>query len=274
MTHEHYKELLTAQALTALDAADAAAVESHLESCAECREEIVAWEETAAVIALQSKPLRPSDNVREQIVARVRAEKSVGRWESEVKSSDSDSKVLQFGRPQRDVWSSLKAFGAIAAALVFVGLIAYLVFLQRQIMSTRSELASATSRMTEAQKELDRQRALVALVTAPDAHMAKLNGTPMAPGARAMLAYNQNGHAMLMAKGLPAAPKGMAYQLWFIKDNKKMPGKVFQTDADGNGMLEDEIPGVARDSAVFAITLEPETGVQSPTGSVYLVSAS
>ena len=89
-----------------------------------------------------------------------------------------------------------------------------------------------------------------------------------------MLAYDQNGHAMLMAKGLPAAPKGMAYQLWFIKDNKKMPGKVFTTDAAGNGILEDEIPTVARNAAVFAITLEPENGVQVPTGSIYLVSAS
>ena len=53
-----------------------------------------------------------------------------------------------------------------------------------------------------------------------------------------------------------------------------MPGKVFQIDSAGNGMLEDEIPTVARNAAVFAITLEPEGGVQVPTGSIYLVSAS
>ena len=79
---------------------------------------------------------------------------------------------------------------------------------------------------------------------------------------------------MLMARGLPSAPKGMAYQLWYIKDNQKMPGKVFRTDEAGNGMLEDQMPMVAREPPVFAITLEPESGVQSPTGSIYLLSAS
>jgi anti-sigma-K factor RskA len=66
----------------------------------------------------------------------------------------------------------------------------------------------------------------------------------------------------------------MAYQLWYIKDNKKMPGKVFTPDAAGNGMLEDQIPAVARDAAVFAITLEPKSGVEVPTGSIYLLSSS
>jgi anti-sigma-K factor RskA len=104
--------------------------------------------------------------------------------------------------------------------------------------------------------------------------MAKLSGTNVAPGAHAMLAYDKTGHAMLMAKGLPSAPAGMAYQLWYIKDNKKMPGKVFTLDAAGNGTLEDQIPAVARDAAVFAVTLEPMGGVQVPTGSIYLLSSS
>jgi len=111
------------------------------------------------------------------------------------------------------------------------------------------------------------------LLTSPDAHMAKLSGTNVAPGAHAMLAYDKSGHAMLMAKGLPHAPEGMAYQLWYIKDNKKMPGKVFTTDTAGNGLLEDQIPAVARDAAVFAVTLEPKGGVEVPTGSIYLLSS-
>jgi hypothetical protein len=53
-----------------------------------------------------------------------------------------------------------------------------------------------------------------------------------------------------------------------------MPGKVFSTDEAGNGVLEDQMPTVARDRAVFAITLEPEKGVQTPTGSIYLLSPS
>ncbi len=104
--------------------------------------------------------------------------------------------------------------------------------------------------------------------------MEHLSGTNVAPGAHAMLAYDKNGHAMLMAKGLPAVPKGMAYQLWFIVGKKPMPGKVFRTDASGNANLKDQLPEMALGSAVFAVTLEPESGVKSPTGAIYLSSTS
>ena len=271
MTHENYKELLAAKALTALDAADARALSTHLESCAECRSEINEWENTAALLAFEAQPLEPSTSVRERILASVRAEAS-DRVSAD--TSLSEGNVLAFAAPPRNVWASLGSFGAIAATVVFVALIVALVVLWQKNRNTQSELARLTAEMKQAQAQLDHERAMGELLTSPDAHMAKLSGTNVAPGAHAMLAYDKSGHAMLMAKGLPSAPAGMAYQLWFIKDNKKMPGKVFTTDAAGNGTLEDQIPAVARDAAVFAITLEPMGGVQVPTGSIYLLSSS
>jgi len=104
--------------------------------------------------------------------------------------------------------------------------------------------------------------------------MMELAGTKLVPEAHGMLAYDKNGRAILMAKGLPPAPAGMAYQLWFIAGGQPMPGKVFRTDASGAGTLKDQVPAQARTAAVFAITLEPEKGVQSPTGQIYLSSPS
>lgn len=273
---ENYRELLAANALTALDAADVRALDTHLEACADCRSEMNAWEDTVALLALDPGPLEPSASVREQILARVRAEGSAAELAPDraAIASSGASRVLAFEPPARNVWASFRSFGAIAAGLVFVAVIISLLVLWQQNRATQRELARLSMEMQQTQAQLDHERAVVALMTSPDARMAKLAGTKDAPGAHAMLAYDKNGHAMLMAKGLPAAPKGMAYQLWFIKDNKKMPGKVFTTDAAGNGVLEDEIPSVARKAAVFAITLEPESGVQVPTGSIYLVSAS
>ena len=276
---EHYRELLAANALTALDAEDARTLDAHLESCADCRSGISAWQDTAAFIALDAKPIEPSAQLRERILASVRAE---GRAQSSPndraerlvppRPSRGGSKVLAFERPQRDVWASLRSFGAIAATLVFGALIISLLVLWQQNRATQKELARLATEMQRTKAQLDHERAVVELVTSPDAHMAKLAGTKDAPGAHAMLAYDKDGHAMLMAKGLPAVPKGMAYQLWYIKDNKKMPGKVFTPDDAGNGILEDQIPAVARDAGIFAITLEPESGVQVPTGSIYLLS--
>jgi Anti-sigma-K factor rskA/Putative zinc-finger len=271
MTHEEYQELLTASALTALEPADAAALGSHLESCSDCRAELSQLEDTAALIALDAKPSEPAADVRERILA------SIGKASpadfSSLKARP-EPRVVPFVPPDRNVGASFGIFGAIAAIFVFAGLVISLVVLWRQNMGLKQDLARLTAEVNQSKAQVQHERAVVALLTSPDAHMAKLSGTNMAPSAHAMLAYDKDGHAMIMAKGLPAAPAGMAYQLWFIKDNKKMPGKVFTTDAAGNAMMEDEVPSVARESAVFAVTLEPEKGVQSPTGSIYLVSAS
>ena len=281
MTHENYKELLAASALKALDDPDARILNTHLESCADCRAEIIEWEETAALLALDAKPLEPSAQVRQRILASVGAESLVSNRVGSIASASRstvapqvESNVRLFKLPTRNVWASLGSFGAIAATVVFVAVSIALVVLWQKNRAMQSELVRLTTEMNQARVQLDHERAMGELLTSPDAHMAKLIGTNVAPGAHAMLAYDKSGHAMLMAKGMPSAPAGMAYQLWYIKDNKKMPGKVFTPDAAGNGTLEDQIPAVARDAVIFAITLEPMAGVQVPTGSIYLLSSS
>lgn len=276
MTHEDYKELLAAKALSALDTADARALTNHLEGCSDCQSEMVELEDAAALLASQAVPLEPSTKVRERILATVRAEVQAGFQSDRVSPevSQLEGNVLAFERPARNIWSSLGSFGALAATLAFVALIIALAVLWQKNRTMQSELARLKAEMNQGQAQRDRERAMGELLISPGGHMAKLSGTNVAPGAHAMLAYDKSGHAMLMAKGLPSAPEGMAYQLWYIKDNQKMPGKVFTPDAAGNGMLEDQIPAVARDAAVFAITLEPKSGVQVPTGSIYLLSSS
>lgn len=283
MTHENYKELLAAKALTALDADDARALSAHLESCVDCLSEMNQFENAAASLALDTRPLEPSEKVRERILASVRAESLAA---NHVASADSISQqqnernLLPFTRPPRNARARLGSFGSfgpfasIAATLVFVALIIALISMWQKNRNMQNELARLTAAMNEVNALVHRQRAMGELLTSPDSHMAKLKGTNVAPSAHAMLAYDKNGHAMLMTKGLPTAPEGMAYQLWFIKDNKKMPGKVFTTDASGDGTMEDQIPYAAREAAVFAITLEPKAGVQVPTGSIYLLGSS
>jgi anti-sigma-K factor RskA len=158
--------------------------------------------------------------------------------------------------------------------LVLVGLSISLLFAWKEKRANNAEVARLYFEMQQTKAELQHEREVVSFLTSPGAHMAELAGTNMAPGAHAMIAYDKSGQAMLMAKGLPAAPSGKAYQLWFIKDGKKMPGNVFKTDPSGSGTLKDQMPAEAMNAAVFAITLEPENGVATPTGAVYLVSGS
>ena len=280
MVHEEYKEMLSAHALAALDRQDELALKQHLSECTACRDELDRWNQTTAALTFVAEPAEPSPRVRAHILERIRAEARGGQpLPRETKISPADPRtaganILPFNQAPRNIWRSIGSLGAIAAVVVFAALLVSLIVLWQQNRAMKNELARLTTEMKKAHDELAVERAARELVTTPGAKMAQLAGTKMAPGAHAMIAYDKTGHAMLMAKGLPVAPSGKAYQLWFIVGNKPMPGKVFTTDSSGNGTVQDQMPEVARDSAVFAITLEPAGGMPSPTGEIYLRSGS
>jgi anti-sigma-K factor RskA len=239
MVHDDYKELIPAHALSALDAADERALNEHLAQCAECRRDLAEWEATAASLALTAKPMEPSPQVRERILAEIGSKKSA-------------QNVLPFDRKPRTLWNSLGAAGSIAAIILFAALIISVIVLWQQ------------------NRQLTRDREFVELLTAPDSRVAQLSGTNEASSASAKLVYDQSGRAYLIAGGLPRAPEGKEYQLWYIVDNTPLPGKTFAPDSNGQGTLKDNVPEAARKSAVFAITLEPTGGVAKPTGAIYL----
>jgi anti-sigma-K factor RskA len=246
MVHEEYKEMIPARVLSALDAAEAQALNEHLENCAECRKELDEWRATAATLALTADPVEPSPEVRERIL-------------SEVRKDLASPQVLPFRSTPRNIWSSFGSLGAMAAVVLLTALIVGLVVLWRQNLSMHNDLA--------------RSREFVELVTTPGARVSELKGIDLGAGATASLAYDQTGHAMLMATKLPNPPQGKAYQLWFIVGNKPpMPGRTFSPDNTGKGMLKDQMPREAMDSAIFAITMEPEGGSSAPTSPIYLRS--
>lgn len=147
----------------------------------------------------------------------------------------------------------------MAAVVLFTALIVGLVVLWRENSAIKDDLAQRNE--------------LIQLAKTPGAKMSELKGVDLGAGATAMLAYDKNGQAMLMADKLPDVPQGKAYQLWFIVGkNPPMPGKTFSPDSAGKGVLKVQMPKEALDSAIFAITLEPEGGSNAPTSPIYLRS--
>jgi anti-sigma-K factor RskA len=266
MVHNDYKELISAHALSALDAPEERVLHEHLASCSECRLEFETWQATAATIVLTSEPIEPSPQLRERILAQARAEGRTPR--TETPSLPATAKVLPFTTERRNVWSSIGSLGAIAAAILFVALLAGMLVLWQQNRVARALLAQQSQEINDARAQLAQISKFQQLVASPNSRMIKLSGTKDATAASAMFAYDKTGHAMLMAHGLPATANKV-YQLWFIVGNKPMPGKGFTTDQSGTGSLTDEVPAVARESAVFAVTLEPKLG-DSPTGPIVL----
>ncbi|MCM3869652.1 MAG: zf-HC2 domain-containing protein, partial [Pyrinomonadaceae bacterium] len=170
MAHEEYKELLAAQALNALDPAEVRDLDAHLGSCAECRSQLAEWEDTAAMLALagaEARPLEPSRQLRGRILEAVRAD-AAGRNpqagsplrvstrgttnQAEDGHRTQPSNVVPLKRP--GTWSSAQTWSAIAAGVVFVGLVAALFVLWNQNREARKELDRLFAQNRAAEQQL------------------------------------------------------------------------------------------------------------------------
>jgi anti-sigma-K factor RskA len=261
MAHEDYKEMLAAQALSALDPEDARALNQHLLECDECRRELADWELTAANLAWSANPAEPSRQVRERIMSAVRSERQP------------ESRVVSFPQSRRDKWTSLGPVGAIAAAVLFMVLIIWIIVLWQQNRALHRETEFLARDMQALQEEAGRSNEFVRILSSPGARIATLSGSGPAPDATARLVYDRSGRAMLLANNLPPTPEGKEYQLWFIVGrNPPIPGKTFTANFAGRGDLSDEIPEQAMESAMFAVTLERAGGATAPTSAIYLRS--
>jgi hypothetical protein len=306
MKHEDYKELIALDALDALDREDERrTLATHLAECDECRAELNALRRAAASLTYATPPVAPAPALRAQILSRIKSlpqEKAEGSLLPASSGNDADaisaatrttttttsaasatasnvSAQDEFARRReaREVKVSrrLFMFGTLAATLAVAALLLSLLMLWQRNTRLQNEIARLSATTEQTAQELARTRADRDLLAAPEAHTATLAGTNLAARARARLTFDERtGRAMLMAADLPPAPAGKAYQLWFIAAGKPpMPGSVFQTDARGHAEMHDIVPPEGRRAAIYAVTLEPASGVTAPTGEMYLKSS-
>ncbi|HMJ26207.1 MAG TPA: anti-sigma factor [Pyrinomonadaceae bacterium] len=267
MTHQEYQDLLVLRALDALDASDARAIEAHLDSCAQCRAELIEVKDAAGLLAYAAPTAEPGAELRDRILKNIHSQKTEA-----ISSAQAPARVVDLSSHRRsNTWSN---FLRMAAAIAMVALLIGIVVLWRRDARTQREIAALSRQLNAQQDDLARDREALAMLTSPNMKRMELAGTKTAQNARGSFVLDpKTGHAMLLTSGLPATPPEMAYELWFIADGKKMPGKVFSVDAAGRAMISDQVPLEARERGVFAITLEPKQGVASPTGEIYLISS-
>ena len=269
MEHRDYQELLALQAVDALDGTDAQAIERHLESCAECRGELVSLRDAAALLAHTAEAAAPSDEVRQRILAE--AHGSGG-------ARTAASRVVPLRAPSSS-WSPMML--RLAAVIAFVALFLGIIVLWRREATAQREIAVLSRQLNQQQRELQierdklgQQSEALALLNSPDAQKIALSGTSTAQTARATLVYDQKTRrGVLLIEGLPATPADKSYEVWFIpKGSAPIPGRTFTVSPDGRALISDTLPVAAGAAAVVAITLEPKSGSAAPTGPIYLAS--
>ena len=107
----------------------------------------------------------------------------------------------------------------------------------------------------------------------PVVKMIKLAPMPNAPKAHLMLAWNPQKRTVMIDMGdtqLAKTDKQHQYQLWAMVNGKPVDLGVFDAPADTAGMKE--MKPIA-DASVFAVTIEPRGGSQSPTLSQMVLAA-
>ncbi len=255
--------MLAAYALGALEREEARSLEEHLATCRECGPEMADWLNAASALSLTAPTVEPPAALRTRILESVR---TVAQKES--------TKVIPLPPVEHRRWGKGVWTGAIAAALAILALTASLLVLWYRYQELRRQYEREHTAVEVLARQAAQEREARELLTAPGARTAQLAGTAVAKDASAMLAFDpKTGRAMLFAYNLPPAPPGKAYQLWYIEDlQHPVPGGVFNTDARGGAVMHHSVPEAGRKASVFAVTLEPQSGVSAPTGDKYLLS--
>ena len=118
--------------------------------------------------------------------------------------------------------------------------------------------------MVTARSQVERQERVLQAMLRDEGF--SLSGTS---GAVAKVISVEDG-AVFAATGLRAAPEGHDYQLWLIEDGEPRSAGVFDV-ADGVAIVETDL--ALEDFDMAAVTIEPDGGLDKPSGDPILVSS-
>jgi anti-sigma-K factor RskA len=266
LTIDEARELLPAYALGALEQNENVLVERALEMHPVLRAELDEFRAVTDAIATGAE-VTPPPQLRERFLTQIsasdnRAAEAPARAEERIVSIESRKRTSY-------VVPTVLTL-ALAASLVFlVQSRNEIARLQQQAGATATIIASRDSVLKL------REETLNTLLGSADALVVVNMEAPQQTGPAIQFFWNvSTGKAVLNAYRLPQAPAGRAYQLWFIKDGKPMPSRVFNSDNSGRQVVASiDMPATMNGMTAVAITEEPEGGSAQPTTTPFLVGS-
>jgi len=246
-SHDAFLDDVAAYAIGALEPNDASRVRSHLQSCAQCREELQALAPTVTAIGISAEACTnassgaiapPSSLLKARIMREVRANPGARRPES----------------------SSVRLWPAylVAAAALALALLSSLsnISLTARLHQAQSDVEVATARSYALASDLTEARTMISDLASAQAKHYPLNGGDVVRVADRLY---------LTMQRMPVAPRGKVYQAWTRgKGSTTMaPSLTFVPDAHGVAVIHLPVNGAA--TSVVAVTVEPEGGSKTPT---------
>jgi anti-sigma-K factor RskA len=237
MIGPHVTDQIPAYALDCLDSEEAFQVEAHLTVCTACREELEAYKVTAARLGLACAQVQPPAHLKASILRAVNLQTERPRPRQKVGAPEFWIRMLRWFQNTGPIWVGVSLVLVIALAVSNI-------VLWRQVQSQKQ---------------------------AAEFHLVALKGTGSAPNASGIMVISQEGMAgSLIVDGLPVLDTAHQYQLWLIKDGKRVSGGLFYVGDGGYGILAVQAPGSLLNYSSFGITVEPAGGSPGPTGAKVL----
>ena len=261
------EENLELYALGALPENEAAAVEAHVGGCSECARKLAKVRGHVAMLAFAAPQEKPATTVKEQLFARIAAERGAGNVAAKGAHDERRPVVRDERREATPWWNWVMVPAAVALAAVCL-LLAW----QNRKLGERLKIAQRAA--SEFEKEREHVEELVGVLAAPDTITVKLAGTSDATQAQGVVKYNKRTGTMLYsAQQLPALPAQKVYQMWLVPTNGAPISAGVFTPAENGQLLSAQVPANTEPKA-FAVTIEPAGGVAAPTGAKVLLGAS
>jgi len=251
--HQQITDDLVLYALHELPAQEASEVRSHLDDCPQCRRELSEINSDMALLALSSVAATPPQRSRDRLMTVIKAEPR-------------RSRTFVMRRPW---WSFVPTFAAVLLA-------AFGLMLWRENVSLRNRLEVSQQDAQQRQADLERASLVVDALTSPDSNHFALVATKSQPVPEGRASYMQKtGTLVFTAQHLQALPPQKTYELWLIPadGSAPVPYGTFKPDAKGNASIV--MPNADKKMApkMFAVTVEPEGGSQTPTMPIVMAGA-
>lgn len=306
MTHEELSQLAGAYALGALDGEDLAEFRQHLPGCWDCRQRVLEFEEIYAEGSLALAPLKPSPETRNKLLQRI---SGVGPAMLPPQAPPTGASplppvplppaplpsVAPAPTPPPAPWFALATLACAALALAAglgwsraraeahrlrdevervraegrarEGIEADLDRLEAVLRETRARMHQTERQTEELAIELQVWRRLL---RQPDTRTEALRGAGSTPQASARVLWGGS-EVALIAVALPPLPPERRYALWAIQGERKLLAGLFEQPGPGTliGLTRD-LPAPLDQVEAFAVTPEPASGADAPTGEVLL----
>ncbi|MGW1771237.1 anti-sigma factor [Streptomyces sp. NPDC002104] len=239
MRHETDLHTLTgAYALDALTGEELRTFTAHLGHCESCRQEVREFQAAAARLASPA-PLPVPASTRQEVLRRIEGVRQLPPLTRSV------------APPRRTAFLGRRAAAfAMAASITAVAGFGGLALQQHQETERARAQAQSAGRQVQA---------LAAVITSPDART--VHGRTSTGAAASVVTSARLNQAAFLTAGLPAAPAGRTYQLWFDDHGTMRPAGFLP--GDGAVLMQGD-PGQA---LAVGLTLEPAGGSARPTTS-------